>query len=586
MHSRKVPKMESKFAMGSIAAACVGILLSGCGGGGSASDGGGSTITPGVTIAVEGAPPAAITVPGGDVVNLSATMGSYKTNIASMAWTVTPLTSGAPALVLANANCESADKRDVKGTTGFSSSVWDCATAAPAPLLSQPVQYRVTVTGKDSGGMSASASSVVTISLPGPATEEALKPVVALPESVEVNSGAAAAITCYGSPGRASLSTNLTYAWRIKSNPSALPLTLGSTSASTLEFTAPTVAAGKSAQATLECVVTDSAGASTASTVRVNVISDLESGGKPTADSSGAVNMYTGVESQLSCYGSGGATTASKGLTYQWVIKSNPSAIVMNLSGADTASVRVKPGDILSTNTSETVIMQCRVTDASNKTGTVDVTVKVNRPATTTPSTSTVIADAGISQNVTAGQVVSLNGNASRISGGGTGQVYYAWTQVSGPTVTLSGANSATPSFRTPSVTATTALRFMLTASTQMIAAGYVPKTGEVSFVDVYVGATLAPRISLPTVSQAVPGTPTSITATVEGNAEGKPVYYRWTQVSGTTVTIQTGDTATMSFFAPATTGDLVFRVQASFDPSFASASTVSSDAQFRVITP
>lgn len=565
------------------AVASAAAMLVGCGGGGTDVVGGGTAITPGVTIAVEQAPPAQVSFTGGDMVNLSSVMGAYKSNLTAMSWSAVPATAGAPDLAMSNANCTSAKKNDVKGATGFSSSVWECATSAPAPILSQPVSYRVTVTGTDTAGLSASASSLVTINPPGAAAQEALKPLVALPLSVEVVGGSTAAITCNASPGPASVSKAITYAWRVKSNPNAVALNLSSTDKSTVQFTAPSLSAGKSTSVILECVATDVSGASTASEVKVNLISAAESSGLLTAQSTERVNMYSGVESQLSCFGSGGYTTDTKGLTYQWVIKSNPSGVLLNLTGDNSATVRVKPGTLTSTNNFEVAVLQCRVTDVANKTGTVDVAIQINRPQTVSVPSPIALANAGLSQSVNAGQIVALSGTGTRVSGDTPAQLYYAWSQVGGPSVSLSGANTATPSFKAPVVTSPTTLRFMLTASTQALAAGYVPKTGEVSFVDIYVGATTVPVITLPTVAEVAPGSASTITAALQSNPDNKPVYYRWSQISGANVVMQTPNAASVSFFAPPTEGDLLFRVQASFDPAFSESSIASADAVLRV---
>lgn len=572
---------KNYFAICAVASAVA--VLAGCGGGGGDTIGGGTTITPGVTLAVEKAPAASATFAGGDLVTLSAAIGTYKSNISRVTWTAVPASAGAPALTLANANCASGQKNDIKGAVGFSSSSWECATSAQAPILSQPVSYKVTVTGEDADGYLASASSMVTINPPGAAAEQALKPVVVLPSSVTVVSGAAASLTCYASPSPTSVSKTLTYAWRVKSNPNALPFNLTSTATSAVQFTAPSVATGVSSAVTLECVATDANGASTASEVVVRVVSAAESGGALVAESTDRVNLFSGVESQLSCLGSGGYTTDAKGLTYQWIIKSNPSGVLLDLTGDNSATVRVKPGDLTSENKFELAVLQCRVTDVANKTATVDVAVQINRPAEAATPVVVALANAGTSQYVTASQVVSLNGTGTRLTGGGTGDIYYVWSQVSGPTVSLSGAGTSMASFMAPMVTTPTTLRFMLTTSTQPIAGGYVPKTGEVSFVDVNVGATSRPTITLPPVSEAGPGAPASITAALTGNPDNRPVYYRWTQISGTSVTIQSPNAATMSFFSPSTDGDLLFRVQASFDPSFPESSLASSDALFRV---
>jgi extracellular elastinolytic metalloproteinase len=56
-------------------------------------------------------------------------------------------------------------------------------------------------------------------------------------------------------------------------------------------------------------------------------------------------------------------------------------------------------------------------------------------------------ANAGPDQNVFAGTLVTLNGAGSNDPDGGPGALTYSWAQIFGPTVTLSGANTATATF-------------------------------------------------------------------------------------------------------------------------------------------
>ena len=71
------------------------------------------------------------------------------------------------------------------------------------------------------------------------------------------------------------------------------------------------------------------------------------------------------------------------------------------------------------------------------------------------------VANAGLDQTVGAGVLVNLNGNGS--SDPNSDKLSYQWIQTAGPSVSLLGASTATPSFTSPqSLTVTTTLIFQL----------------------------------------------------------------------------------------------------------------------------
>ena len=81
----------------------------------------------------------------------------------------------------------------------------------------------------------------------------------------------------------------------------------------------------------------------------------------------------------------------------------------------------------------------------------------------TPPGNLPPVVDAGANQTVAGNAPVQLNGSGSDPEGA---TVTYSWTQISGPSVTLTGATSATPTFTAPAATPTAqVLRFQLLVS-------------------------------------------------------------------------------------------------------------------------
>jgi hypothetical protein len=117
------------------------------------------------------------------------------------------------------------------------------------------------------------------------------------------------------------------------------------------------------------------------------------------------------------------------------------------------------------------------------------------RPANHPP-----VANAGPDQTVVDGTVVTLDGMASLDPD--SDPLTFAWTQTSGPTVTLAGTSTATPSFTAPVVSVATALVFQLTVSdgqesatdsvtVSVIPANRAPVLDPIGDKTVQVGATL-----------------------------------------------------------------------------------------------
>ena len=168
------------------------------------------------------------------------------------------------------------------------------------------------------------------------------------------------------------------------------------------------------------------------------------------------------------------------------------------------------------------------------------------------------VADAGPDQNVPSRASIALNGNGSTDPDGDV--LTYSWTQVSGPTATITDANTATPTVRGPSST----------ASPQMLEFELTVDDGRGGTSTDRVVITVAARGASNNAPVADAGTDMTVainTAGVNLNAggssdpDGDALTYQWTQTAGTTVNISGATSSSASFDAPATAQTLTFDV-------------------------
>jgi predicted outer membrane lipoprotein len=163
------------------------------------------------------------------------------------------------------------------------------------------------------------------------------------------------------------------------------------------------------------------------------------------ADGTLMLNENTTVTGTLSATDSDGDT-----LTYSIVTNGTlgTAAITETATGAYTYT----PNKDESGSDSFTFKANDGTTDSN--VATITVTITVNNPP---------VANAGDDQTVYEQSVVSLSGTGTDIEDGSN--VAYAWTQTGGPSVTLAGADTATPTFIGPAVSASTDLIFSLTVT-------------------------------------------------------------------------------------------------------------------------
>lgn len=181
---------------------------------------------------------------------------------------------------------------------------------------------------------------------------------------------------------------------------------------------------------------------------------------------------------------------------------------------------------------------QVTITSAAGGERTIPVTVTGN-PDGPIPAT----ANAGVDQTVLIDSPVALNGTNS------TGAITsFSWLQLAGTPVTLVEANTATPSFGSPS--SPTSLSFELTVEGE---GG--PSTDTVN-VEVIESAPI-PIVNAGANQTVQQGT----TVRLAGSAIGDVTSFQWAQTAGVAVQLTTANTANASFIFPTQQATLTFEL-------------------------
>jgi len=264
----------------------------------------------------------------------------------------------------------------------------------------------------------------------------------------------------------------------------------------------------------------------------------------PTADA-GADQLVRGGDA-VSLSGAGSSDSDGSISSYSW---SQISGTSVSLQGASTATA-----SFTAPNVAETLEFRLTVRDngGATATDTVAVTIETNAAPT---------ADAGADQTVNEASRVTLAGSGTDPDGS---IASYSWVQLSGPTVTLSGADTATAAFDAPGLalgqTATLTFELLVTDDNGASDTDTVTIT-----VNAVAGVNVAPTADAGA-DRVVFGTQT---VTLDGSASSDPeepassLGFLWEQTAGPTVTITGAGQAQATFVAPDVAADtaLTFRL-------------------------
>lgn len=164
---------------------------------------------------------------------------------------------------------------------------------------------------------------------------------------------------------------------------------------------------------------------------------------------------------------------------------------------------------------------------------------------------SALVAVAGSDQSVLEGTIVTLDSSGSTAN---TGAITYAWSQVSGPSVTISNPTGPQPTFTAPQVATDTAFVFRLTVSNS--------DTLQESTDNVTVTVSDVGLVAAAGTDQSV-NIGATVTLVSTGSTPITPglVAYEWEQIWGPPVTLSNAAVASPTFVAPASPQSYSFRL-------------------------
>ena len=314
----------------------------------------------------------------------------------------------------------------------------------------------------------------------------------------------------------------LSFEWTQDSGPT---VTLTDANTDSPSFVAPAVAENTPVVFTLNVTA---AGESDTDTVTITII-DSQSNA-PVADAGDDDNVDEGTSYTLD--GTDSTDPNDDPLSFEWTQDSGPT---VTLTDANTDS----PSFVAPAVAENTPVVFTLNVTAAGESDTDTVTITIIDSQSNAP-----VADAGDDDNVDEGTSYTLDGTDS--TDPNDDPLSFEWTQDSGPTVTLTDANTDSPSFVAPAVAENTPMVFTLNVT----AAGESDTdTVTITIIDSQSNAPVADAGDDDNVDE---GTSYTLDGTDSTDPNDDPLSFEWTQDSGPTVTLTDANTDSPSFVAPA----------------------------------
>lgn len=233
-------------------------------------------------------------------------------------------------------------------------------------------------------------------------------------------------------------------------------------------------------------------------------------------------------------------------VSYEWRQTSGPAVLLMD---AMTALAFFQAPDV-----SGSLSFQLIVTDDVGAVGQDEIEVRINAAP---------VANAGEDFVLNQGEVGQLTAAASHDSDGTL--VEYAWQQLSGSPVSISGADTTSPTFVAPDDVQPVTIELTVTDND-----GATSTDGVTVFINLLPIAVAGSDVSVG------PGAQVSLNGSSSRDPDGAVSAYHWDQTGGTAVSLSGTDAPILDFTAPSQPQTMQFRLTVTDDREARSTDTVS----------